>query len=150
MMTRQHYQYVFDELEAMRNYMDSLFQQIQETSQIALLPASSESSRKLLPGVQDNLKVTIKECTEEIVVTAEMIPGDLNRDITIDLIHPLDLKISCTHKEWKKERKKGYSMCEHRYGHISQIVHLPAPVTEEGSYASITNGIVEVHLKKLT
>ena len=147
-MTRLYYQHVFDELEHMRNYMESLFQQIQETSPIALLPASDEQSRKLLPGVQDNLTISVMESDDEIIVTATMIPGDLNRDITIDLIHSKALKISCVRRDWKKEDKKEYSMCEHRYGYISQIISLPHPVIEEGSAASVKNGILEVRLKK--
>ncbi len=86
-MERLYFQHVYEELEVMRNYMDSLFQQIQESNPIPLLPSSSEPSRKLLPGVQDNLQIQIVEYKDEIVVSAEMIPGDLKRDITINLIH---------------------------------------------------------------
>ena len=149
-MTKQYYEYIFEELEDIRNYMDSLFQQIQETSPIALLPASHEPTRKLLPEVQDNLKITVTEYDDEVVVTAEMIPGDLIKDIKIELILPPALKICCVRREWKKEEKKEYSMCEHSFGYISQIVPLPAPVKEEGSNASFKNSILEVHLKKST
>ena len=149
-MTKRYYEYIFDELEDIRNYMDSLFQQIQETSPIALLPASHEPVRKLLPEVQDNLKISVTEYDDEVVVTAEMIPGDLIKDIKIELILPQALKISCVRREWKKEEKMEYSMCEHSFGYISQIVPLPASVKEEGSNASIKNGILEVHLKKST
>lgn len=145
-MTRLHYQDVFDELERMRNYMDLLFQQIQENSPIALLPSCGESSRKLLPGVQDNLQVSVVEYDDEIVVTAEMIPGDLQKDIEISLIHPLALKISCVRREWKKEDNKGYSLCKHSFGYISQIIPLPEPVCEAGSTASYTKGILLVLL----
>ncbi|PWR75957.1 Hsp20/alpha crystallin family protein [Methanospirillum stamsii] len=147
-MTKQYYEYIFEELEYMKNYMDALFQQIQEASPIALLPASHDPERKLLPGVQDNLKVNITEYEDEIVITAEMIPGDLKRDIKIDLIHPLALKISCVRREWKKEEKMEYSMLEHSFGYISQIVPLPKPVDESGSKALYKNGVLEVHLKK--
>jgi len=147
-MTKQYYEYIFDELEYMRNYMDSLFQQIQETSPIALLPASHEPARKLLPGVQDNLKVTVTEYEDEIVVIAEMIPGDLKKDIKIDLIHPQALKISCARREWKREEKLEYSMLEHSFGYISQVVPLPKPVHESGSNALYKGGVLEIHLKK--
>jgi HSP20 family protein len=145
---KQNYENIFDELESVRNYMDSLFQQLQETSPIALLPVSQEPSRKLLPGVLDNIKVTVSEYDEEVIVTAEMIPGDLKKNITIDLLHPLALKIACVRKEWKKEEKIDYSMCEHSFGYISQIIPLPSPVIEEGSNASYKNEILEVHLIK--
>nr|WP_319540456.1 Hsp20/alpha crystallin family protein [uncultured Methanospirillum sp.] len=147
-MERLYFQHVYEELEVMRNYMDSLFQQIQESNPIPLLPSSSEPSRKLLPGVQDNLQIQIVEYKDEIVVSAEMIPGDLKRDITINLIHPMALQISCVRREWKKEDKIEYTMCEHSFGYISQIIPLPSPVTSEGTYASLKNGILKVHLKK--
>jgi HSP20 family protein len=147
-MTKQIYEYIFEELENIRDYMDSLFQQIQETSPIVLLPPSHEPDRKLLPGVQDNLKVTVVEYDKEIVVTAEMIPGDLINDIKIDLIRSRALKISCIRREWKKEEKMEYCMCEHNYGYISQIIPLPAFVNEKGSNAQYKDGVLEVHLKK--
>lgn len=147
-MTKQYYEHIFDEFENIRNYMDSLFQQIQTTSPIALLPSSHKSDRKLLPGVLDNIRITVNEFDDEVIVTAEMIPGDLKKDIKIDLLNPLALKISCIHREWKKEEKKEFSMCEHNFGYLSQIVPLPTPVDEIGSNALYENGILEVHLKK--
>ena len=147
-MTHWNYQDVFEELESMRNYMDSLFQQIQKTSPIALLPASHNQGMKLLPGIQDTIRVTVDEYRDEVVVTAEIIPGDLKRDITIELINPLDLKISSVRREWKRDEKKGYSMCEYSYGYISQVIPLPKPVKEDGSKAFYKKGILKVHLKK--
>lgn len=147
-MSKQYYQHIFDELEGIRNYMNSLFQQMQETSPIALLPASHEPALKLLPGVLDNLKVTVNEYDDKVVVTAEMIPDYLKKEIKIDLLHPLALKISCVRKRWKKEEKIESSMCEHSFGYISQIIPLPSPVIEEGSHASYNKEILEVYLKK--
>lgn len=128
--------------------MDSLFQQIQDTSPIALLPSTHESDKKLLTGVLDNVRITVSEYDDEIIVTAEMIPGDLKKDIKINLLNPLALEISCIHREWKREEKKEFSMCEHNFGYLSQIVPLPKPVDEIGSNALYENGILEVHLKK--
>lgn len=139
---------MYEELEVMRNYIDSLFQEIQKSSPVPLLPSSSEPSRKLLPGVQDNLQIQIMESKDEIVVIVEMLPGDLKQDLTIDLIHPMALKISCVRREWKKEDKIEYTMCEHSFGYISQIISLPMSVSKEGTHASLKNGILNVHLKK--
>jgi HSP20 family protein len=147
-MEQLYFQQVYEELEVVRNYMDSLFQQIQESSPILLLPSSDEPSRKLLPGVQDNLLIQLVESKDEIVVSAKMISGDLKRDITIDLIHSMALKISCVRRGWKKEDKTEYTLCEHSFGYISQIIPFPKPVTIEGTRTSFKNGILEVHLKK--
>lgn len=147
-MKRLYFQQVYEELEVMRNYMDSLFQQIQESSPILFLPSSDVPSRKLLPGVQDNLQIQLVESKDEIVVSAQMIPGDLKQDITIDLFHPMALKISCVRRKWKKKDKIEYIMCEHSFGYISQIITLPMPVSRDGIYTSLKNGVLKVHLKK--
>jgi HSP20 family protein len=147
-MTRQYYEHIFDELEHIRDYMDSLFQKMQETSPVALLPASHESTRKLLPMVMDKLEFKVNESDDEVIVSVEMVPGDCKKDIKIEIIHPLALKISCVHREWKTEEKKMYSMCEQRYGYFSQIIPLPSAIVEEGSEASIKNEVLEIHLKK--
>lgn len=146
-MTRWYYRNLFEELEDMRDYIDSLFQQIQETSPIALLPAC-QPMMKLLPGIQDNFRVTVIESDDEVVVTMEMIPGYLKEDITIDLLHSKALKISCEYREFKQEETMGYSQCKESLGSFTQIVSLLKPVTEEGSNALFRDGFLEVHLRK--
>ena len=146
-MTRWYYRNIYEELEDMRDYIDSLFQQIQETSPIALLP-TSQSGMKLLPGVQDNFRVTVIESDDEVVVTVEMVPGYLKKDITIDLLHSKALKISCEHRECKQEETMQYFQCEESFKSFTQIVPLLKPVTDEGSNASFRDNVLEVHLKK--
>ncbi len=147
-MERLDFRQLYDELEVMRDYLDSLFQQIQESSPILLLPDSGELSRKLLPGVQDTLRIQIEESNDEIVIRVEKIPGDLSQDIAIDLIHPMALKIFCIPREWNLENTKEYTTREHHFEFISQIISLPVPVTSEGKHTSLRNGILTVHLKK--
>jgi HSP20 family protein len=94
--------------------------------------------------------VDVSEKDDEVVVTADIIPGVAKKDITLDLIGPQALEISCERKEEKKEEKEGYYMRERTFGSMTRIIPLPKPVTEEGSSSTFKNGVLEVHLKKTT
>jgi HSP20 family protein len=149
-MVRWYYRSLFDELEDMRNYMDSLRRQMYDTNQLALLPATGDSATKMLPAPRTTLHVDVAEKDDEVVVTADMIPGVSKKEITLDLINPQALEISCERKEEKKEEKVGYYMRERTFGSMTRIVPLPKPVTEDGSSSTFKNGVLEVHLKKRT
>ena len=148
-MDRVYYRSIFDELEDMKAYVDSLFRQVAEPAKTALLPAAGEKTR-MLPALRGNLRVDVVEHDDEVVITADMIPGVSKKDIIIDLINPQALEISCERKEEKKEEKEGYYMRERSFGSMSRIIPLPREVTEEGSTATFRNGVLEVHLKKST
>jgi len=148
-MVRWYYRSLFDEIEDMRNYMESLSRQLYDTSPVALLPATGEPTTKMLPAQRTSFHVDVSEKDDEVVVTADMIPGVTKKDITLDLISPQALEISCERKEEKREEKEGYFMRERSFGSMTRIVPLPKTVTEEGSSATFKNGILEVHLKKM-
>lgn len=130
--------------------MDSLSRQLYDTSQPALLPATGETDSKMLPAPRTNFRVDVSEKGDEVVVTADMIPGVTKKDISLDLINPQALEISCERREEKKEEKEGYFMRERTFGSMTRIVPLPKPVTEDGSSSTFKNGVLEVHLKKMT
>lgn len=148
-MDRVYYRSIFDELEDMRAYMDSLLRQMVEPAKTALLPAVGEK-QKMLPALRGNLRVDVVEHEDEVVVTADMIPGVSKKDIVLDLINPRAIEISCERKEEKKEEKEGYYLRERSFGSMTRIIPLPREVTEEGSTATFRNGVLEVHLKKST
>ncbi len=147
-MARRYYKSIFDEIEDMRNYMDALFHQMYETSPTALLPSAGESATKMLPAQQSRLRVDVAEHGDEVVVTADLIPGITKNDISLDLINQQALEISWERKEEKKEEKEGYYLRERRFGSMTRIVPLPLPVTEDKATATVKNGVLEVHLKK--
>jgi len=147
-MVRWYYPSIFDELEEMRKYRESLSRQIYETSQIALLPGPADSGTKMLPAQRDGLNVDMADTDKEIIVTADMIPGVLKKEITLTLISPRALEISCELKGENLEEKEGYFLRERRFGSMTRVIPLPWAVSEEGSSASFKNGILEVHLKK--
>jgi HSP20 family protein len=150
-MVRWYYRSVFDELEEMRKYMEALSQQMYDTSPVALLPGSAESGTRMLPATRAaNLRVDVTETDKEVVVTADMIPGVSKKDITLDLVNPQALEISCERRDEKKEENEGYYMRERTFGSMTRVVPLPKPVTEDGSSSTFKNGVLEVHLKKTT
>lgn len=149
-MVRIYYRSIFDELNDMRSYMDALFRQMGEpVGGTALLPAAGEQT-KLLPALRGDMKVDVKEQGDEVVVTADMPAGVAKKDISIDLVNPKALEVSCERREEKKEEKEGYFMQERVFGSMNRIVPLPKAVIEDGATASFRNGVLEVHLKKGT
>jgi HSP20 family protein len=147
-MVRWYYQSIFDELEDMRKYMDSLSRQMYGTSPTALLPGPVGPATKMLAETRTSLRVDVADTDREVVVTADMIPGVSKKDITLTLITPQALEISCERKDETKEENEGYFLRERRFGSVTRIIPLPRPVLEEGSSASFENGVLEVHLKK--
>jgi HSP20 family protein len=95
-----------------------------------------------------NLRVDVADTDREVVVTADMIPGVSKKEITLTLITPQALEISCERREETKDENEGYFLRERRFGSVTRIIPLPRPVLEEGSSASFKNGVLEVHLKK--
>lgn len=147
-MVRWYYQSIFDELEDMRKYMESLSRQMYGVSPTALLPGPAEHATKMLPENRAGLRVDVTDTEKEVVVTADMIPGVSKKDITLTLITPQALEISCERKEEKQDENEGYFLRERRFGSVTRVIPLPRPVLEEGSRASFKNGVLEIHLKK--
>ncbi len=148
-MVRWYYRSIFDELEDMRKYMESLSRQMYDTGPAALLPATAEAGTKMLPAQRTDLHVDVTEKDDEVVVTADMIPGLAKKDISLDLVTPQALEISCERREERKEENEGYYLRERSFGSMTRIVPLPKPVTENASSATFKNGVLEIHLKKV-
>jgi HSP20 family protein len=149
-VVRWYYRSVFDELEEMKHYMDSLFHEIYETNPTALLPAAHGTGMKLLPAQRADFRVIVTEQGDEVIVTADLIPGVSKKDITLSLVNPQALEISCEREEGKKEKREGYYLRERSFGSMTRFIPLPKAVTENGSTASFRNGVLEVHLRKST
>jgi HSP20 family protein len=147
-MVRWYYRSLFDELEDMRNYMESLSRQMYGTNPVALLPAAGDTAMKMLPAARTALHMDVIEDDAEVVVTADMMPGVIKTEITLTLINPQTLEISCERREEKEAEGVGSSLRRRSFGSMMRIVPLPNPVTDEGSFSTFRNGILEVHLKK--
>jgi HSP20 family protein len=144
-MVRWYYPSIFDELEEMRTYLQSLSRQMYDTNPRILLPAPSGNRALLLPARREGFRVEVTETGNEVVVRADMMPGVSKTEISIGLSSPRVLEISCGQTEEHREEEEGYFPAEQKAG--SLIVPLPRPVSEEGARASLRNGVLEVHLK---
>ena len=149
-MVRWYYRSLFDELEDIKNYMESLSRQMYETNPVALLPVTGDAAMKMLPAARTALHVYVTENDDEVVVTADMIPGIIKKDISLTLINPQALEISCERREEKEVEKEGCTLCGRSFGSMMRIVPLPKPVTDEGSSATFRYGVLEAHLIKTT
>nr|WP_321353301.1 Hsp20/alpha crystallin family protein [uncultured Methanoregula sp.] len=147
-MVRWYYRSLFDELEEMRAYMESLNRQIYETSPVALLPGAGLLATRMLPAQQNGFRVDVTDTPAEVVVTAEFETGISKRDITLTLKSPHALEISCALQEVTRKETPGYAFWERRSGCMTQVIPVPGPVSEEGSRATYMGGVLEVHLKK--
>lgn len=144
-MWRRH-QSVFDELEDLRAYMDSMFRQMGETGNVPLLPSGEKGELAVVPG--GHMHVDVSEHDDTVTVTADMMPGIAKKDITLDLINPRALRISSERNVEKKEEREGFYLHERRFGSLSRVIPLPKPVSEAGAKATFKNGVLEVQLKK--
>jgi HSP20 family protein len=147
-VVRWYYRSVFDELEEMKQYIDSLFHQIYETSPIALLPAAQNPATKLLSDQWPDFRVDVTEEGDDIIVTADRIYCVSKKEISLFLINPRSLEISCERKEVIKEDREGYYRREGSFGSMTRFIPLPKAVTEVGSTATFGNGVLKVRLRK--
>ncbi|WP_321508586.1 Hsp20/alpha crystallin family protein [uncultured Methanoregula sp.] len=150
-MVRWYYKSIYDELDELRKYMESLSREMYDTSPIVLLPGPALPTTRMLPAQRDVLRVLhvdVANTDREVIVTADMIPGVLKKDIALTLINPVTLEISCECRDEKQEEKDGYFLWQRRLGSMTRIIPLPRAVSEDGSSASFREGVLEVHLKK--
>jgi HSP20 family protein len=79
-----------------------------------------------------------------------MSAGITRDNISLDLIDPRTLEITCARKNVVTDENGRYCLRERTFESMTQEVSLPKPVTDERSSAAFRNGVLEVHLKKIT
>lgn len=156
MMRRPYRWSVYDEFEDMRRQMDQLMKWATSTSPALALPPEEEQQRELAPifreGWSGGFQVDVTEDENDVVVTADMMPGIEKENISMELVSPRALEITCERKEEREmksaeEEETGrYYLHERRYGSMSRVVPLPKAVNPEGAKASFRNGVLEVRL----
>ena len=145
-MGRPYERSIFEEFDDLREYVNSMFRQALAPADMPMLP--SGEGAKLPTPFRHELKVDVVEHDDEVIVTADMIPGVDKKDISLELINSHALKVSCERREEKNEEKEGYYLHERRFGSLQRIVPLPSQVTYDGAKSTFKNGVLEVHLKK--
>ncbi len=155
-MIRRPYRWSFyDEFEEMRRQMNQLMGWMSSSPPSLALP-EAERGQEMVPFFREReiggFQVDVTQDENEVIVTADMIPGIEKENISMELLSPKALQITCERKE-EREEKKGeegetgrYYLHERKYGSISRVVPLPHAVTPEGARASFRNGVLEVRL----
>lgn len=142
---RYPFESMWQEMEDMRAEMENMFSQMQRGGRM-LLPAGGMHDR-MLPALRGEFRVDVQEHDDEVVVTADL-PGIEKDAVSIRLVNPHALEISCERNGQNEEKSKGYYMRERMYGAMQRIVLLPTEVSRDNAKASFKNGVLEVHLKR--
>lgn len=136
--------------------MDQLMKWASSTSPALALPGG-ESRADVVPIFREEwawaggFQVDVTQDENDVIVTADMMPGIEKENISMELISPKALEITCERRE-EREEEKGeeeegrYFLHERRYGSMSRVVPLPKAVNPEGAKASFRNGVLEVRL----
>jgi len=147
-MVRRFHRSIYDELDELKASMDYLFQLALEPTDNPLLPA--EEQTEIVCQYPHNLNAEVTEHDDEVMVTVDMIPGIDTTVISVNLIDPATLKISCDRQEDESKRYDGYYQSEQRSFSLHHIISLPVSVTKNGARTTLKNGVLDLHLKKLT
>lgn len=111
-----------------------------------LLPPGGVADR-MLPAIRGEFRVDVRDHDDEVMIVADL-PGVDKDDVSVSLVNPTLIEISCERKMDKEEKEEGYYVRERMYGSMGRQVALPHSVTENGATASFKNGVLEVRLKK--
>jgi len=101
----------------------------------------------MLPALRSEFRVDVREHDDDVIVVADL-PGVEKDNVSLQLLNPRTLEISCEREKEKEEKSEGYYVRERVYGSMHRMVTMPADVTEKDAKASFKNGVLEVRLNK--
>ena len=145
-MRWRHYPFesMWREMEEMRAELDQLFHQNAPGNRF-LLPGGIGD--RMIPAIRGEFRVDVREHEDDVIVVADL-PGVEKEMITITLVNPRALAISCERDRESEDTREGYYVRERTFGTMRRIVTLPTEVMEEDSRAGFKNGVLEVVLRK--
>ena len=135
---------LWGEMEDMRAELDTMFQLAPYRGRF--LPPGGVPDR-MLPAIRGEFRVDVREHDDEVIVVADL-PGVEKEDISLQVLNPRTLEISCERRDEKEEKSEGYYMRERVCGSLQRLVTLPGDVTVMDAKASFKNGVLEVRLNK--
>ncbi len=173
-MVRRPYRWsTYDEFDEMREQMDQLMNWMSSSSfpspSSLALPVGEQRPEMVSLFRETGLggfQVDVTQDENEVIIAADMMPGIEKKDISMHLVSPRALEITCERRE-EREVKEGmegeegarevavagesggagrYYLHERKYGSISRVIPLPRAVAPEGAKASFRNGVLEVRL----
>ena len=135
--------YITRELDTMRGEIGEVLNQIHTGM---FLPSHREG---VLPALRGMFKVDVKENADKIIVIADL-PGVDADNVSVMLLSPRSLEISCSGDGSREEHEGDYFIRERSYRNMQRVISLPADVKYDEEYmASFKNGTLEVHLSKV-
>jgi HSP20 family protein len=135
---------MWSEMENMRAELENMFQMASSSGRF--LPPGGVTDR-MLPALRGEFRVDVREHDDEVIVVADL-PGVEKEHVSLQLVNPRTLEISCERKGEKEEKSEGYYVRERMYGSMQRMVVLPADVRETDAKASFKNGVLEVRFTK--
>ena len=141
------YSAIWNEFNDLMTEMESQFTTLLEGIETTPLLPAKELRGRVIPALRGDLRVDVREHDDEVVVVADL-PGVEKDDVSLQLMDPRTLQISCERRAEQEEKAEGYYMRERGFGSLDRLIRLPVDVTESGGSASFKNGVLEVRLKK--
>ena len=141
------YSAIWNEFNDLMAEMESQFTTLLEGIETTPLLPAKELRGRVIPALRGDLRVDVREHDDEVVVVADL-PGVEKDDVSLQLMDPRTLQISCERRGELEEKAEGYYMRERGFGSLDRLIRLPVDVTESGGSASFKNGVLEVRLKK--
>jgi HSP20 family molecular chaperone IbpA len=120
--------------------MDYLFQLAFEPTDNPLLP--EEETPDIVCLYSHTLNAEVTDYDDEVIVTVDMIPGCEDAKISVDLVNPGTLKITCD----REEEKTGYR--DRRSFSLHHVIQLPCNVMAKGAKATCKHGVFDIHFRK--
>ena len=145
-MVRRFHRSIYDELDELKASMDYLFQLAFEPVDNPLLPEGENPDIVCL--YPHNLNAEVTEHDDEVIVTVDMIPGSENAKISVDLVDPKTLKITCDREEEKTGNDDMHRLFDQRTFSLHHIIPLPCHVMTSGAQSTYKNGVLDIHFKK--
>ena len=139
-MVRRFHRSIYDELDDLKASMDYLFQLAFEPVDDPMLPEGEQPEIVCLYPHTLNSEVT--EHNDEVMVTVDMIPGCEAAKISVELVGPDSLRITCDREEGAATNTDRRSFSVHR------IIPLPDKVTTTGAKTTYKNGVLDIHLRR--
>jgi HSP20 family protein len=139
-MVRRFHRSIYDELDDLKASMDYLFQLAFEPIDNPMLPEGENPEIVCL--YTHNLNAEVTDHDDEVIVTVDIIPGIANSKISVDLVNPDTLEITCDQEEEKTADNDQRSFSLHH------IIPLPHKVMTYGARSTFKNGVLDIHLKK--
>jgi HSP20 family protein len=145
-MVRRNHRSIYDELDELKASMDYLFQLALEPTEYSLL--QNEDTDEIVCGYLHTVNAEVTVLDEEVIVTLDIMPGMDMTEISVELIDPGTLKISCDQREEDIMGIHGNNLHEQRSFSLNHLISLPVPVTKRGARATLKNGVLDLQLKK--